>query len=173
MNTKVFTQTSLEVIGFGEMPSEPTQIGQWWVVPASQYHSTIPEEAWQKARVLAQSMKVTGFVVMDDMSDPKCQERMRDWCHEKEQREQEIKEKQKHVLISKAEEEAKRKEQQEQLKKDLLTIGKYLLIACVVVVALPAAVMLVGLMALGSGADPVLVAVLDDGRWVCVHSWYD
>ena len=45
MLTQTIAKTSLEVISYGEMPTEPMQVGQWWVVPAEQYHSTSAGDA--------------------------------------------------------------------------------------------------------------------------------
>lgn len=57
-----------EVIGQGEMPTSPMQIGEWWVIPAELYEGKIPKEVQQKMFTLINSgVEIEGFLIAEDM----------------------------------------------------------------------------------------------------------
>ena len=127
-------EVGFEVIGHGVMPTKPMQIGEWWVVPADQYDSTIPPEAYKKLNALInRGIKIKGVFVADDIKKIKAKE----------------------------EKERKKKEAVEQV------AGTFLEILGTVAMAIGY------LFVMAFSFDPMLVAVLEDGSYVCLYSWYD
>lgn len=130
--TPIFTEVSnqYEVIGGGVMPTIPTQIGDWWVMPAQEYKGKIPKEANEKLFSLINSgVKIKGILIADDLKkvEPKIQ---------KEQGKVTTKRSAGPLLGG---------------------LGTGLLY----------------IMAAALTFNPMLVAVLEDGRWICLHAWWD
>jgi hypothetical protein len=138
--TKVLLNSkTLNVIGNGPPPGEPTAIGKWLAMPADQYDGKIPKQAFDAlSRLVASGEKVTALLVLDDLE--KVQE--------------------------KREREGKKKEMTEKAAK--LTLA---------MLALPVLALgfgFVGLLAALVAWDPILVACLETGEWICCgEAWYD
>lgn len=158
MNTKIQTMNfkilekqgdRFEVIGCGEMPTEPIQVGEWWVTPAEQYKGKIPQEVQQKLfSFLNQGVKVKGFLIAEDM--------------------REIEEKQ--------ELEKKKKEAREKVLK--VGAGVALATVALPVIGLGIGVLglIAGLCAWDPMLLAVLDEENingEGGRWVCLGTWYD
>lgn len=150
MNTKtdfkIQVSQEYEVIGHGPMIDKPRQIGEWWVTPAQDYKGQIPPEIqakWQTFR--SQGVKVKGYLIAEDMRD--VGERLE---AEKKQREEESK---------------KRQERAKEVALGVLGVmGAVLLGIGTVMLAICRAAL---------SWDPMLIAVLEDGRWICLGTWYD
>jgi hypothetical protein len=147
MNTQIQTPIFVlpdqyDVVGSGEMPTEPVQVGMWWVVPADQYPKKIPKEATQRLfEFLKTGTPCIGFVIADDMA--------------------------------KIEYEREQEKKKQELTKKIVTVGA---ISAAAPLILPVIGMGLGLAAMVFGLcayDPMLIAVLEDRRWVCLDSWFD
>lgn len=142
-NFKIQDQVQgFEVLGYGEPPTKPMQIGEWWVMPAELYKGKIPVEIQQKMFSLLNSgMEVSGFLVAEDMR----------------------------VIEERKLQEEKKKEAREKV---LRTAGGIALAS----LALPIITLGLGVLAFLSmlwAFDPMLLAVLKDGRWICLGEWFD
>jgi len=166
----------LEVVGYGGMIYAPCQIGEWWVMPAEMYAGTIPEDImkkWDNFKVL--NIPVLGYLIADDM---------REVLLKSEQKAEEARERE-------AEAERQRKALEWQQRKEAIEqnmhkagevaaeVGKVLGAATVGAAAVAGAVA-VGVLAVAGAAllaalrfDPILIAVMEDGRWVCLGAWWD
>ena len=160
-NKNVILKThELEVIGDGPMVYTPCQIGEWWVMPAEQYTGTIPPEIqakWDNFKAL--NIPVVGYLIADDMRVDAA-------------------ERQRKVL-----EHQQRKEQFDRTVHEVAEVnGKVLAGAGAVAVGvLTVGGAVIAGLALGAVAaigallrfDPILIAVLPDGRWICLGAWWD
>jgi hypothetical protein len=166
----------LEVIGMGGMVTAPCQIGEWWVMPAEQYTGTIPPEIqkkWDNFKAL--NIPVLGYLIADDMRE----ELLRREKAAEEAREREAEAERQR----KAEEWERRKVAFEKTAKEVAEVsGKVLVGAGKVVGAVAVgAVVVGGTIAAGVlyaalaalSFDPILIAVMPDGRWVCLGAWWD
>lgn len=147
MDTNNFTpictiESEYEVVGFGEVPTQPVQIGDWWVMPAELYQRKVPKEAYQKLfSLIRQGVKIKGVLIADDMKK------------------------------------IEYRQQQEEKKKE---IAKKVALIGAATLAVPIVMPIIGF-AFGLAAvlfslcvyDPMLICVLDDGRYICLHSWFD
>lgn len=143
LNFKIQDQAQgFEVLGYGELPVKPMQIGDWWVMPAELYKGKIPVEIQQKMfSFLNSGMEVTGFLVAEDMR----------------------------VIEERRKAESQKKEAREKV---LRTAGGVALVS----LALPVITLGFGVLtflAMLWAYDPMLLAVLKDGRWVCLGEWFD
>ena len=125
-----------EMIGQGEIPTSPVQVGEWWVEPAHLYKGKIPPAIQQELfKFLTQGVGVQGFLIAEDMR----------------------------VIEVKRELDLKKAEAK---KKALETTEKALF--------LPFIGIGYGLLFIFSALctyDPMLIAVLDDRRWICLGTW--
>jgi hypothetical protein len=143
---KVSTQEQLEVVGSGRMVYTACQVGDWWVTPLWDYQGEVPANVMEKTREFTATHKnVRGLLVAQDM--------------------REIESKRKEAERIKAEEEKKRKEKRD----NGLRVGLGLLAIPLVMVGLALVLTFRMLLAF----DPMMIAVMDDGRWVCLGAWYD
>ena len=155
----------LEVIGQGGMVDKPCQIGEWWVMPAEQYTGTIPPEIMAKwANFKSLNVPVLGYLIADDMREVLLK------------REKEAEEKRE----MKAEaDRQRRKEMFDKTAKQVAQVAKVGakvaagVAGVAVVVAAGAAVVTAGVIVALIRFDPILIAVLPDGRWVCLGAWWD
>ena len=135
---KLQVTEEFEVVGSGEMPTEPCQIGEWWVVPAEQYKGKVPKEAQQKLfSIINQGLKIKGVLIADDIR------------------------------------EIEQKKEQEKKKKEMIQKAA---LAGIAALAAPAIGMGLGLAAIVFGLcayDPILIAVSEDGRYICCGTWFD
>ncbi|MBN1536195.1 MAG: hypothetical protein JW908_05640 [Anaerolineales bacterium] len=141
MNTQILEKLDLdyEVIGKGRLPTEPMQIGDWWVVPAHVYNSTIPPEAIGKVfDLINQGVRLRGLLVADDIRKTKPQEK-----NEHENEANQVGDRIFGIIAGIAG------------AVGMLALGMIWLLGSVV------------------AYDPMLIAVLEDGRWICIHSWYE
>jgi hypothetical protein len=145
-----------EVIGQGDMIDSPRQIDGWWVTPAQEYHGNVPVEIRRKlVEFLQLGIPVQGFVIAQDIREvkpnqlPKPQPR--------------------HELPAptvKVKTETPKREE---------SSGNGLGTAIGLIFA-PAVIVMMGFAWLIGAAlsyDPMLIAILDDGRWICLGVWYD
>jgi hypothetical protein len=197
LKSQTITDT-FEVIGQGGMIYEPCQIGEWWVMPADQYTGTIPPDIIQKwENFKALNIPVVGYLIADDMRDVLIrreleaeQERERQRKAEEErqlklleeQRQREAQDWEREAYWKRLEEERRREIEQrnerirqqenEKTAKTLLTIlGVAGGIALLGTAGL--AVLGIGAVLAGLQFDPILIAVLPDGRWICLGAWWD
>lgn len=153
-----------EVIGQGGMVDKPCQIGEWWVMPADQYTGTIPaniQEKWDSFKAL--NIPVLGYLVADDIRTVRLAQ------------ERQAKEEQERLAIKRAEQEALWQHRLEVAGEVALVIAKVLFtIAKVTAIVIAGAVAIIfGIIGFLFQFDPVLIAVLPDGRWVCLGAWWD
>lgn len=141
--TPIYTaESEYEVVGCGEMPTQPVQIGEWWVVPAELYQGKVPKEAQQKLfALLNRGVKIKGLVIADDLKK----------------------------VEYKREQEKKKKELANKAALAGAGVLAAPLVLPVIVIGLGLATFLFALCSF----DPMLIAVLEDGRWVCLETWYD
>lgn len=188
----------LEVIGQGGMIYEPCQIGEWWVMPADQYTGTIPPDIIQKwENFKALNIPVVGYLIADDMRDVLIRREL-EAEEERERRRKAQEERRLRLLEEKRQQESMDRERQaywqrqqdeyqreiekrndwQRQRQDAETLKTVLTIVGVVggIALLGTA----GLAVLGIGAvlaglqfDPILIAVLPDGRWICLGAWWD
>lgn len=89
LNFKIQTE-GFEVIGQGEIPTKPVQIGGWWVMPAELYTGKIPTDIQQRMFSLINSgMEVEGFLIAEDMR--LIEERQKQEAQKKEARDKALK----------------------------------------------------------------------------------
>jgi hypothetical protein len=180
-NKNVILKThELEVIGDGPMVYTPCQIGEWWVMPVEMYTGTIPPEIqakWDNFKAL--NIPVLGYLIADDLREELLQREKA----AKEAREREAEAERQR----KAEEWERRKEVFQKTAHDVaVTSGKAAVEVGKVVGAVAVGVVTVGgavVVGLAVGAvavlgallrfDPILIAVLPDGRWICLGAWWD
>ena len=139
-----------EVIGQGGMVYKPCQIGEWWVMPADQYTGKIPDDIMKKwDNFKALGIPVQGYLIADDMRQ----------------------------VLYKREKEAedRRRLRMEQLGKAAKITGKVLLTTGKVLgkIAVGVAVVTGIVLITALRFDPILIAVLPDGRWICLGAWWD
>ncbi|HZK60451.1 MAG TPA: hypothetical protein VFC41_00155 [Anaerovoracaceae bacterium] len=148
MQTKTFTQIYIlenqyEVVGCGDMPTQPVQVGEWWVLPAEQYQGKIPKGAVQKLFFfLNQGIPIKGVLIADDMKKIEYQK----------------------------DQDRKKKEMTEKVAKvgvDMVTTFA----TAAVGIAVGMATML--FYALAYDPMLVVCLDDGSGRWVCVYSWFD
>jgi hypothetical protein len=174
----------LEVIGQGGMVYEPCQIGEWWVMPADQYTGTIPDDIMKKwDNFKALGIPVLGYLIADDMRDVLIKrEKEAEELREMERQEIErlriaIEREQKEAERARqAAELERRKEAAEKAAKEAAEIGGKVLAG----IAVAAGAVAVGIAALPIAAllavlrfDPILIAVMPDGRWICLGAWWN
>lgn len=148
----------LEVIGHGGMVDKPCQIGEWWVMPAEQYTGTIPPDIqakWDNFKALG--IPVLGYLIADDMREVLLK-------REKEAEEKREQDKQ------------RRKEAFEKTVRDVAHVGGQVIVGvgkAIGTVAIGAVVLTAGVALAILRFDPILIAVMPDGRWVCLGAWWD
>jgi len=164
---------AFEVIGKGGMVYEPCQIGEWWVMPADQYTGTIPPEIqakWDNFKAL--NIPVLGYLIADDMRE--IQQKRELEAEAQRQHEAEV-ERQREVARQnemQALERQRRKEEFDRNVHQAAEVGGKVLagIGAVVVGAALAVGAIIGALL---RFDPILIAVMPDGRWVCLGAWWD
>lgn len=187
----------LEVIGQGGMVYQPCQVGDWWVMPADMYTGKIPDnvmEKWSNFKAYAKTFNipVVGYLILDDMREVLIR-REKEAEEQRERERQELererleleRERQIQIRLS-AEQEAERQRREMEWQRRQDAAGKAAEEALVVTgkiltgIAIAAGAVALGAVALPVAAllailrfDPVLVAVLPDGRWITVASWWD
>lgn len=162
----------LEVIGHGGMVHEPCQVGEWWVMPVEQYKGTIPPEIMQKwADFKAQNIPVLGYLIADDMREELLRREKASKAIE-EQREREAAEQRQRQIL----EQLRRKEQFDKNVREVAEVtGKVAVGVGTVVVGVVAglAMLTAGILGAILRFDPVLIAVLPNGRWICIGAWWN
>lgn len=167
----------LEVIGQGGMVYRPCQIGQWWVMPAEQYKGTIPPEImvkWERFKAL--NLPVVGYLIADDMLEVQIK-----WAEEAEKKLTKAEKRhQKAMTREQTEEERQQREARWQKRKADLAQAAEVGVKVIKGVGMTLGILAAGLGFLTAATiyalvkfDPVLIAVLEDERWVCVGAWWD
>ncbi len=146
-----------KVIGHGEMIYVSQQIGEWWGMLAEHYPRAIPPGVQKEMFALINSgEEVQGFLILEDMRIIEAR-RKRD--EEKKRLEEERKEAIKQTTIKTAEDLIK-----------VMGIGLRLLGNVLMVLGVGVAFIVSAILSF----DPILVAVLPDGRWIqCGDPWFD
>lgn len=170
----------LEVIGQGGMINGPCQIGEWWVMPAEMYTGTIPPEIqakWENFKAL--NIPVVGYLIADDMRDVLLKREKK----AEEQREKEAEHtRQLAVLEAKRQEELQIIERQRRKEATDKAIGEAVQVGTAIVSGVGAVVgaVVVGTAMVAAGIvlailrfDPILIAVMPDGRWICLGAWWE
>ena len=179
---------TFEVIGQGGMIYEPCQIGEWWVMPADQYTGTIPLDIIQKwDDFKALNIPVVGYLIADDMRDVLIRREL----EAEKQREQERKElerlemelkqqafdrQQQAERLQREAELKRRRENAERAAKEAAVMGTAIITGIGVAlgaVVTGAAMLTIGIIGALLRFDPILIAVLPDGRWICLGAWWD
>lgn len=144
LNFKVQDQIDqFETIGYGEMPTQPMQVGDWWVSPAEQYQGKIPQDVQQKLfSFLNQGIEVEGFLIAEDMRE----------------------------IEEKREFERKKKEANERVLKIGASVVLATVALPVIGMAIGVAGLIAGLCAWD---PMLIAILKDDRRWICLGSWYD
>jgi hypothetical protein len=140
METKIDfkIQTDYEVIGQGEMPSTPRQIGEWWVMPAKDYQGKIPPDIQKKMfAFLSTGEEIQGLLIAEDMR----------------------------VIEAKREQEQQKKEAEKKAAETRWGVVNSIISS----IGLGIAFFFNAL----ASFDPMLIAVLEDGRWICLGTWYE
>lgn len=178
-----------EVIGQGGMVYSPCQVGEWWVMPADQYTGTIPPDImrkWENFKAL--NVPVRGYLIADDMREVlvkreiEAQKAREIERKAEEERQRKLIEQERQLAITRQNEswerETKRRQDLERQRENEETLKKVLVAAGVV--AGIGVIGVAGVAVLGVGAvlaalrfDPILIAVMPDGRWVCLGAWWD
>jgi flagellar biosynthesis protein FliQ len=188
----------LEVIGQGGMIYEPCQIGEWWMMPADKYTGTIPHDIQAKwDRFKQEHPEVIGYLIADDMREEL--ERRERKAVVARARALELENRMKAMERKRRQEAFERRVKEIAVagEKALVGGGKVLIMAAkvtgkvivaVVKVAGPVLLGVVGLVAMlavgvitttatvaGTALmfDPMIVAVMPDGRYVCVAAWWN
>jgi hypothetical protein len=174
----------LEVIGQGPMVKTPCQIGEWWVMPAEQYKGVIPPDIQQKwDNFKALNIPVLGYLIADDMRDVlvKRAKEAEEALERERKAEAELQrkylEQQAEVKRQEAMRQAEiRRQQAEETAKQAAKVA----LAVVGGIVAVGAIAIGGAVALAIGAVsaairfcPILIAVLPDGRWICLGAWWD
>jgi hypothetical protein len=193
----------LEVIGQGPMVDKPCQVGEWWVMPADQYTGTIPPEIQAKWDVFkARHPDVLGYLIADDMRDMRIkwekeakdkqekaqallkarQEELKAIERERKARESELKRQEEKRRELARKEEQEREAARWTRREPDIDAGQVFKVLAGIVVAVAGiglvaagglAVLIIGAAVAGMVYDPVLIAVMPDGRWACVAAWWD
>jgi hypothetical protein len=138
--------TEYEVIGQGALITSPCQIGEWWVMPYEQYQGKIPPEIKQKlSEFLNSGVEIQGLLIADDMRDVEARRK-------------------------KAEEEKKQKREARN-KANMDALGTSLNIVGTVLFGV--GMFFVYFLSAFTSYDPMIIAVLPSGEWICIASWYD
>jgi len=177
----------LEVIGQGGMVYEPCQIGDWWVMPAEMYTGTIPEDImakWDNFKAL--NIPVLGYLIADDMRDVVIR-REKEAEEARERQRQELERQRLEMQRIKDAEERARREAEWQRRKEtaeraarkaaegakLALEGVAIAAGAVGILAVAGAALTATVLMAAIRFDPVLIAVLPDGRWICLGAWWD
>lgn len=156
MDTQLYTTISVaegkyEVIGSGEIPKEPTIIGEWWVVPAELYQGKVPKKIQQELFAFINSgIRYKGVLIADDL------------------RKIQFKEEQKKKKIELAQ------------KVGLASAGALVaLVSAFIVIAVGLGLAIVTAFFTICAYDPMLIVCLEEedsgesGRWICLGTWYE
>jgi hypothetical protein len=151
------------------MVTEPCQIGEWWVMPAEQYTGTIPPEImakWENFKALG--VPVLGYLIADDM---------REVLMKREKEAEEVKAREAEAESQrKAEEWERRKEAMVKTAREVGEVGGKVIVGVGAVVGAVAVGLAIGTAAVLLAVlrfDPILIAVLPDGRWICLGAWWE
>lgn len=186
----------LEVIGQGSMIDTPRQIGEWWVMPADHYDGTIPpdiQKKWDDFKAL--DIPVLGYLIAEDMrlvrikrekeakqKQDQVQARLKAQQEElkaiaKQQKAREAEMRQVELERQREADQWRRQQAAHDAGDTLMAVVKG--VATVAGVVGMGLVGFVGLILQASFAAialafcPILIAVLPDGRWVCLGAWWD
>lgn len=177
----------LRVIGMGRMINESCQIGEWWVMPADQYSGIIPEEVvtqWVAFKLL--NIPVVGYVIADDMRAVLLRREKEAEERERQQQEAQLQQSRLDAELEAQRQELLRKQRREEFNrkaKQVAEVGGKALVGvgtAVGVVAAGLAAVAIGAVTVAAGTllailrfDPILIAVLPDGRWIYIAEWWE
>jgi hypothetical protein len=143
MITETLVEQKYDVIGHGEMIDRPCQKEAWWCVPFDEYKGYIPPEALEKKNQILKSDEKVVGFIVAD----------------------DIRNVQEQLEVK------PRFEWEKIVATGVMIVGGVILGIAILYILLP--LVMVALFIALLVYDPMLIAVTEDGRWLCLHTWWD